>query len=92
MSRRGLDGTKQELLGRHRLALAGQRRSLDYRIVSQIAILVHIHNELVVAPAIPFGLIEAKDKGGSGGGVATLSIKRMPGHRLGFLLELGRLG
>ena len=58
----------------HRLALAGQHHALGYRIVSQITILVHIHNELVVALAIPFGLIQAINQSSPGGRVATLAV------------------
>ena len=52
----------------YRPTAGARHHGLGHRIVGQITILVHIHNELVVAPGVPFGFIQAKQEGWSGGG------------------------
>jgi hypothetical protein len=66
------------------LTIGGQHGARAYRIVGQVAVLVQINDELVIALAVAFGFIHAIQEGGSSRQVATNAVERMPGHCLGF--------
>jgi len=79
-------------LGGKKYFINSERQQILDLLISTYEQAVHINNELVVALAVPFGLIETKQKGRASGQVTANAVERMPGLGLGLFPQLGGLG